>query len=79
MRTRATGIAEAAAGVLSLLGFLTRPAAIAVLVTQAVAVAKVHAPRGYMVTKGGFEYNAAVRYSRGGDSADPCVSAPGLS
>jgi putative oxidoreductase len=57
---RATGLAEAAAGALSVLGLLTRPAAIAVLVTQAVAVAKVHAPKGYSVTRGGFEYNLTV-------------------
>jgi putative oxidoreductase len=57
---RATGITEVAAGVLSLAGVLTRPAALAVLVTQAVAVAKVHGPKGYPVTKGGFEYNLAL-------------------
>jgi putative oxidoreductase len=57
---RATGIAETAAGALSLLGALTRPAALAVLVTQGVAVAKVHAPRGFAVTKGGYEFNLAL-------------------
>jgi putative oxidoreductase len=58
--SRATGIAETAAGVLSLLGTLTRPAALAVLVTQGVAVAKVHARRGFAVTKGGYEFNLAL-------------------
>jgi putative oxidoreductase len=58
--SRATGIAETAAGALSVLGLLTRPAALAVLVTQAVAVAKVHAPRGFSTTKGGYEYNLTL-------------------
>jgi putative oxidoreductase len=57
---RATGITETAAGALSLLGFLTRPAALAVLVTQGVAIAKVHAPRGFSTTKGGYEYNLTL-------------------
>jgi putative oxidoreductase len=57
---RATGITETAVGILSLLGVLTRPAAIAVLVTQAVAIAKVHAPKGYAITGGGYEYNLAL-------------------
>jgi putative oxidoreductase len=56
----ATGLAEAFAGVAAILGFWTRPAALAVLVTQAFAVAKVHAKNGYDVTKGGFEYNIAL-------------------
>jgi putative oxidoreductase len=58
--SRATGIAEAAAGALSVLGLLTRPAALAVLVTQSVAIAKVHAPRGFSTARGGYEYNLAV-------------------
>jgi putative oxidoreductase len=56
----ATGIAEVFAGVASVLGFLTRPAALAVLVTQSVAIAKVHKDKGFDVTKGGFEYNIAL-------------------
>ena|SRR5215831_5282320 len=44
---RATGIAEAAAGALALAGVLVRPTALAVLVTQAVAIGKVHAPRAF--------------------------------
>jgi putative oxidoreductase len=56
----ATGIAEVFAGASALLGFLTRPAALAVLVTQAVAISKVHAQKGFDVTKGGFEYNLAL-------------------
>ena len=45
----ATGIAEVFAGVSAVLGFLTRPAALAVLVTQGVAIAKVHAKKGFDV------------------------------
>jgi putative oxidoreductase len=57
---KAAGIAEAFAGASALLGFLTRPAALAVLATQAVAIAKVHGKNGYDITKGGFEYNLAL-------------------
>jgi putative oxidoreductase len=34
--------------------------ALAVLATQAVAIAKVHGKNGYDITKGGFEYNVAL-------------------
>ena len=53
----ATGVAEVFAGVASVLGFLTRPAALAVLVTQLVAIAKVHGKKGFDIMQGGFEYN----------------------
>jgi putative oxidoreductase len=56
----ATGIAEVFAGVGAIIGLWTRPAALAVLVTQAFALRKVHAKNGYDVTKGGFEYNIAL-------------------
>ena len=56
----ATGIAEVFAGGAALLGLWTRPAALAVLVTQAVAVIKVHSRNGYDTTKGGFEYNLGL-------------------
>ena len=56
----ATGTAEVFAGACALLGFLTRPAALAVLVTQAVAIAKVHAKNGFDITKGGYEFNVAL-------------------
>ncbi|HYS11342.1 MAG TPA: DoxX family protein [Myxococcales bacterium] len=56
----ATGAAEMFAGVAAILGLWTRPAALAVLVTQAVALAKVHARNGYDVAKGGYEYNLAL-------------------
>jgi putative oxidoreductase len=56
----ATGAAELFAGFASLLGFLTRPAALAVLVTQLVAIAKVNGKKGFDITKGGFEYNLVL-------------------
>lgn len=56
----ASGAAELLAAGTMLLGFGTRIGAAAVLVTQAVAIAKVHAPKGYAVTQGGFEYNLAL-------------------
>jgi putative oxidoreductase len=57
---RATALAETFAGAAAVLGVLTRPAALAVLVTQAVAIAKVHRPKGFDNTKGGFEYNLTL-------------------
>ncbi len=56
----ATGLAESFAGAAAILGIATRPAALAVLVTQAVAIRKVHAPRGYDIMRGGMEYNLAL-------------------
>ena len=56
----ATGVAEVFAGAAAIAGLWTRPAAIAVLVTQAVALGKVHARNGYDVTKGGYEYNLGL-------------------
>jgi putative oxidoreductase len=56
----AVGVAEACAGVLAAAGLFTRPAALAVLVTQAVAIAKVHAKKGFAATKGGYEFNMAL-------------------
>src|SRR5438270_10568021 len=56
----ATGLAEAFAGVSALLGLWTRPAALAVLITQGVAIAKVHASKGFNIMKGGYEYNLAL-------------------
>ncbi len=56
----ATGLAEVLAGVCSILGIGTRVGAAAVLVTQGMAVAKVHAPKGFDSQKGGFEFNLAL-------------------
>jgi putative oxidoreductase len=56
----ATGAAETFAGVAAILGIATRPAALAVIATQAMAATKVHAAKGFDNTKGGMEYNLAL-------------------
>jgi putative oxidoreductase len=55
-----TGVAEVLSGVGAIAGIGTRLAALAVLVTQAVAIAKVHRTHGYDMVKGGYEYNLAL-------------------
>jgi putative oxidoreductase len=70
----ATGIAEIFAGVAAVAGIWTRPAALAVLVTQAVALGKVHAKNGFDIAKGGFEYNVALMCI----AATLLVAGPGL-
>ncbi|MHA7627153.1 DoxX family protein [Corallococcus sp. M7] len=56
----ATGITELAAGVSSILGIATRFTALGVIVTQAMAIAKVHGKNGFDMTKGGYEFNVAL-------------------
>ncbi len=56
----ATGLAETFAGAAAVLGIATRPAALLVIATQAVAIWKVHAPKGYENMKGGMEYNLTL-------------------
>ncbi|XXF80375.1 DoxX family protein [Myxococcaceae bacterium GXIMD 01537] len=56
----ATGLTEFLAGVSAILGVGTRLTALGVLATQAVAIAKVHAPKGFEATKGGYEFNLAL-------------------
>ena len=51
---------ELAAGFLFLLGLLTPLAGLLVLATMAVAIAKVHAPKGFFVQNGGYEYNLVL-------------------
>src|SRR5438128_2633178 len=51
---------ELVAGVLFVLGLLTPLAGLLVLATMAVAIAKVHAPKGFFVQNGGFEYNLVL-------------------
>jgi len=55
-----TGVAEVLAGAMSIAGVFTRFAALAVLVTQGMAIAKVHGPRGFNNQEGGFEFNLAL-------------------
>ncbi|WP_375755649.1 DoxX family protein [Corallococcus exercitus] len=56
----ATGITELVAGVSSILGIATRFTAVSVIVTQAMAIAKVHRKNGFDMTKGGYEFNLAL-------------------
>jgi putative oxidoreductase len=48
---------ELLAGVLLLLGVLMPVAALLVVASMAVAVVKVHGPKGFFVHNGGYEYN----------------------
>lgn len=52
------GSTEFFGGLLLVIGFLTRPAAVAVVILMAVAVLKVHLANGFFITSGGFEYAA---------------------
>jgi putative oxidoreductase len=54
------GVAEVFAGASVGLGVATRLGALAVLVTQGVAIAKVHAPKGFDNMAGGWEFNALL-------------------
>lgn len=56
----AVGLTETLAGICLLAGIATRPAALGVLVTQAVAIAKVHKDKGFRVEEGGYEFNLAL-------------------
>ena len=58
--SRVTALAETGAGLLMSVGWLVRPAALAVLVTQAVAIKKVHAPKGFATYRGGYEFNLGL-------------------
>jgi putative oxidoreductase len=55
-----TGAAEVIAGATTVLGIGTRLGALAVLVTQGVAVAKVHGGKGFSNLGGGYEFNLAL-------------------
>jgi putative oxidoreductase len=54
------GVAEVFAGASAILGLGTRLGALAVLVTQGVAIAKVHRGKGFSNTAGGWEFNVAL-------------------
>src|SRR5205809_3006194 len=51
---------ELAAGFLFLLGLLTPLAGLLALATMAVAIAKVHGPKGFFIQNGGHEYNLGL-------------------
>jgi putative oxidoreductase len=54
---RLTGLAEVFGGATAILGIGTRLGALAVLVTQGVAIAKVHRGKGFDNLAGGYEFN----------------------
>lgn len=54
------GLAELGGGLLLALGLWTPLAAILIIATMLVAIAKVHGPKGYWATAGGYEYNMAI-------------------
>jgi putative oxidoreductase len=56
----ALGITEVLSGVSAILGVATRVTALAVIATQAVAIAKVHRSKGFSNEKGGYEFNLAL-------------------
>jgi len=51
---------ELAAGLLFVLGLWTPLAGLLVLATMAVAIAKVHGPKGFFNENGGYEYNLVL-------------------
>jgi len=58
-----TGLAvggELLAGALLLLGLATPLASLLVVATMAVAILKVHGPKGFFVQNGGYEYNVIL-------------------
>jgi putative oxidoreductase len=56
----ATGLVEFGAGLLAIAGLGTRVAALGVLATQSVAIAKVHRKNGFASDKQGYEFNLAL-------------------
>ncbi len=52
--------AQFCGGLLALLGLLTRLAALMLISVMLVAIATVHAPHGFSVGNGGYEYNVAI-------------------
>ena len=58
-----TGLAvggELAAGALFIVGLLTPLAGLLAIATMLVAIVKVHAPKGFFVQNGGYEYNLVL-------------------
>jgi putative oxidoreductase len=54
------GLGELVGGLLLALGLWLPVAAFLITVSMLVAIAKVHGPKGYWATAGGFEYNLAI-------------------
>lgn len=57
---RLAGVAEVLGGASTLLGIGTRLGALAVIVTQGVAIATVHRGKGFSNLSGGWEFNALI-------------------
>jgi putative oxidoreductase len=55
-----SGLAEFVGGILVAVGFLTPLAAVALIVTMAVAVLTVHLKNGFFAQNGGYEFNLAL-------------------
>ena len=53
-------LAEFGGGILLALGFLSPLGSLAIAGSMLVAIATVHLPRGFWVTKGGYEFNLAL-------------------
>jgi putative oxidoreductase len=53
-------LAEFGGGILLALGLLTPLAAVAIAGSMIIAIATVHLPRGFWVSKGGYEYNLVL-------------------
>src|SRR5713101_6645682 len=51
---------ELLGGLLVLIGFLTPLGALLIAITMAVAIAKVHAPKGFFIQNGGYEYSLVL-------------------
>lgn len=61
-----TAAAEFGGGILLVIGFLTRLAALAIFIDMLVAIVKVHLPHGFFAKNGGYEFPlvcAAVAFS----------------
>ncbi|MFL5344514.1 MAG: DoxX family protein [Hyalangium sp.] len=56
----ALGVTEVLSGVSAILGVATRLTALAVVATQAMAIAKVHGSKGFNNQEGGYEFNLAL-------------------
>ena len=56
----AAGASELAGGILFAVGLWTPLAALLMVVSMIVAIAKVHGPNGYWATQNGYEYNLAI-------------------
>src|SRR6202521_904511 len=66
-------LSEFGGGLLLALGFLSPLGSLAIAGAMLVAIATVHLPRGFFVTKGGYEFNLALIAA----AAAPALTGPG--